>query len=68
MVTALQQILDQRGGDGKLLIADLVEQILDDMGKPDDGLQTKQARRPLDGVSCTEDSANQLAIVRVSLQ
>ena len=68
MVTALQQILDQRRGDGELLIADLVEQILDDMGKPDDGLQTKQASRSFDGVSCTEDSANQLAIVRVSLQ
>ncbi len=68
VIPALQQILDECFTDRQLLVAHLIEQILDDVGEADDGLQAKQAGGALDGVGCPEDGADELAIVRLVFQ
>ena len=68
MVTTLQQILYQGRGDNKLLVSYLVEQILYDVGKPDDRLQPKQPCGAFDGVSRTEDGTYQFAIIWLTFQ
>ena len=68
MIPTLQQIPDERFTDRQLLVAHLIEQILDDVGEADDGLQAEQAGGTFDGVRRPEDGADELAIVRVVLQ
>ncbi len=68
MIPALQQILDERSRDPQLLIAHLIEQILDYVGKADDGLQAEQASGALDGMCRPKDGTDQLAVLRVVFQ
>lgn len=67
MVVAVQEEAHQRWIQGDLPGADPVHDALYRVGKPHDGIQPEEPRRPLDGVHGSEHGIDRLAWVHFSL-